>query len=134
MKTCRSLKIAFLIVCSSLPYNLRAEEYRLGEIFAGYSLLPGDLQQTASGWEISAGKNFNQWLSLHADFDAHHQSSPSSVRRQHDFLSGPQFSHRTNNFTLFAHALAGGCHTSGSFGGETGFASVIGGGIDWDHD
>jgi hypothetical protein len=132
MKIRRSIKIALLLLCFSISIPLSAEEYQLGEIFAGYSLLHGDLQKSASGWEISVGKNFNQWLSLHADFDAHHQSSSASVRHQHDFLLGPQFSHRTNNFTLFAHALAGGCRTSGNLGSGTGFASVAGGGIDLD--
>lgn len=126
--------IAALLFCFSISIHLRAEEYRLGEIFAGYSLLHGDLQHKASGWEISGGPYFNRWFSLHADFDAHHQSSSSSVRHQHDFLFGPQFSHRASSFTLFAHALAGGSHTTGSLGTVTGFASAFGGGIDWDPD
>ncbi|MGZ7094197.1 MAG: hypothetical protein ACXVJ2_14335, partial [Candidatus Angelobacter sp.] len=126
--------VVALLISFSISIHLHAEEYRLGEFFAGYSFLHGDLQQRASGWEISAGKNFNQWLSLHADFDAHHQSAAGNQRHQHDFLVGPQFSHGTSHFTLFVHALAGGCHTTGSLGDETGFASLIGGGIDWDHD
>jgi hypothetical protein len=126
--------IAVLLICFSISSHLHGEEYRLGEIFAGYSLLHGDLQQTASGWEISGGAYFNRWFSLHADFDAHHQSSSSTVRHQHDFLFGPQFSHRASSFTLFAHALAGGIHTTGSIGAETGYASAFGGGIDWDPD
>lgn len=132
-KTCRRT-IAALLIYFSISVHLRAEEYRLADFFAGYSFLHGDLQQRASGWEISGGAYFNRWFSLHADFDAHHQSSSSRVRHQHDFLFGPQFSHRTNRFTLFAHALAGGSHTTGSLGAATGFASVLGGGIDWDRD
>jgi hypothetical protein len=126
-------KISFLVICISISSHLGAEEYRIGEVFAGYSLLHGDLQKRAGGWEISAGKTFNKWLSLHADFDAHHQSSSGSQRHQHDFLFGTQFSHHTNRFTLFAHTLAGGCRTAGSLGTEAGFASVVGGGIDLDH-
>jgi hypothetical protein len=135
MKIRRSIAIVFFLICSCFSMlNLApAEEYRLGEFFAGYSLLHGDLQQRASGWEVSGGKNFNQRFSIHADFDAHHQSSAAGQRHQHDFLFGPQFSHRTHHFTLFAHALAGGCRTSGSLGTETGFASVAGGGMDWDN-
>jgi hypothetical protein len=129
---CRT--IIALLICFSISSHLRAEEYRRGEIFAGYSLLHGDLQAKASGWEVSGGKNLNQWLSLHADFDAHHQSAAGNQRHQHDFLFGPEFSHRASNFTLFAHALAGGSHTTGSLGAGTGFASAFGGGIDWDPD
>lgn len=131
IKTSRPTVVA-LLICFSISSHLRAEEYRVGEIFAGYSLLHGDLQQRASGWEISGGAYFNRWFSLHADFDAHHQSSASIVRHQHDLLLGLQFSHRTTHFTLFAHALAGGCRIGGNPGSETGFASVSGGGIDWD--
>jgi hypothetical protein len=104
IKTSRPTVVALLIFFS-ISIHLHAEEYRLGEIFAGYSLLHGDLQKRASGWEISGGAYFNRWFSLHADFDAHHQSAAGSLRHQHDFLFGPQFSHRTGNFTLFAHAL-----------------------------
>ena len=134
MKQRHRTRLGVAIACLALSTCASAEEYRLGEIFAGYSLLHGDLQKRASGWELSAGKNLNQWLSLHADFDAHHQSSAGSQRHQHDFLFGPQFSHRTSHFTLFAHALAGGCRTTGSRGTETGFASAFGGGVDLDHD
>lgn len=133
IKTSRPTVVA-LLISFSISIHLHAEEYRLGEIFAGYSLLHGDLQKRASGWEISGGAYFNRWFSLHADFDAHHQSTAGSLRHQHDFLFGPQFSHRTSNFTLFAHGLAGGSHTTGSVRPETGFASAFGGGIDWDPD
>jgi hypothetical protein len=94
IKTSRRTIVALLIYFS-ISIHLRAEEYRLAEVFAGYSLLHGDLQPSASGWELSAGKNFNQWLGLYADFDAHHQSSSSTVRHQHNFVFGPQFAHRT---------------------------------------
>jgi hypothetical protein len=125
--------VILFICCLLVSIRLSAEEHRLGEIFAGYSMLHGDLQKNASGWELSAGKNFNNWLSLHADFDAHHQSSAASQRHQHDFLFGPQFSRRTNHFTLFAHTLAGVSHATGIPGTQTGFGSVAGGGVDWDY-
>jgi hypothetical protein len=116
-----------------MPLALHADDFRIADLFVGYSLLHGDLQKHASGWEISGGGYFKQWLSLHADFDAHHQSAAGSQRHQHDFLSGPQFSHRTSHFTLFAHTLAGVSHITGSSGTRTGFGSVAGGGMDWDY-
>lgn len=106
--------LILLFVCLIPMGRVRADEIRLGEVFVGYSLLHGDLQKKAGGWELSAGKNFTQWLSLHADFDAHHQSAAGSLRHQHDILFGPQFSHRTNHFTLFAHSLAGICRATGA--------------------
>lgn len=109
-----------------------ADDFRVADVFLGYSLLHGDLQKHASGWEVSGGGYFKQWLSICADFDAHHQSSVGSQRHQHDFLFGPQFSHRTDHFTLFAHSLSGFAHVSGSLGKETGFGTVAGGGIDYD--
>ncbi|HLK52889.1 MAG TPA: hypothetical protein VKU42_05500 [Candidatus Angelobacter sp.] len=135
MKNNRAAKFAVLSIVFSLfiPLRLHADEFRVAEVFAGYSLLHGNLQKSASGWEFSGGKNLNQWLSLHADFDGHYQSSAGSRRHTQDFLLGPQFSYRTNHFTLFAHALGGACHAGGSLGSETGFASVAGGGFDWDY-
>jgi hypothetical protein len=131
MKTRRSATLAFALLLV-MPVALHADDFRVAEVFAGYSLFQGDLQNHASGWEVSGGGYLKQWLSLHADFDAHHQSSAGNQRHQHDFLFGPQFSHRTDRFTLFAHTLAGGCHTSGTLSDQTGFAAVTGGGIDWD--
>ena len=122
--------VFFLLVL--MPLSLHADDFRVADVFVGYSLLHGDLQKRASGWEISGGGYFKQWLSLHADFDAHHQSSPGSQRHQHDFLFGPQFSHRADHFTLFAHSLFGVTHVSGSLGKETGFGATAGGGMDYD--
>jgi hypothetical protein len=123
-----------LFVLLLISTGSHAKDFRVADVFAGYSLLHGDLQKHSSGWEVSGGYYFQQWLSLHADFDAHYQSSAGSQRHQHNFLFGPEFSHRTSQFTLFAHVLAGGSHTDGSLGTATGFASALGGGIDWDHD
>lgn len=109
-----------------------AQDFRVGDVFVGYSLLHGDLQGHASGWEVSGGYYLQQWFSFHADFDAHHQSSAGSQRHQHDFLFGPQFSYRTDHFTLFAHSLSGVTHVSGNLGKETGFGTLVGGGVDYD--
>lgn len=121
----------FVLSSFALSIHASAEDVRIEEAFVGYSLLHGDLQNRASGWEFSAGKNFTQWFSLHADFDAHHQSAFGSVRHEHDILFGPQFSHRTNQFTLFAHSLAGMSHVPG-IRSDTGFSYVAGGGLDLD--
>lgn len=76
----------FVLSSFVLSIHASAEDVRIEEAFVGYSLLHGDLQNKASGWEFSAGKNFTQWFSLHADFDAHHQSAFGSVRHEHDIL------------------------------------------------
>ena len=135
MRIRRLSKLIALFVSLAISTTAHARDIRVGDIFAGYSLLHGDTQTHGNGWEISVGGhffNFNQWLSLHADFDAHHQSSASSGQNQHDFLLGPQFSHRINHFTLFAHTFAGAAHVSGNLGKETGFSMVNGGGVDYD--
>jgi hypothetical protein len=124
-------KYILFLVCSVLSIGAGAEEYRFGEVFVGYSLLHGDLQKRAGGWELSGGPYLNRWLSLHADFAAHHQSAPGSLRHEHDLLFGPQVSHRVESFTLFAHSLAGISHVTG-FASDTGFAYAAGGGVDWD--
>jgi len=132
VSTQRFVKITLVILCAAASTHACAEEYRLGHIFAGYSLNQGDLQKKASGWELSVGKTFNRWFSLNADFDAHHQSAAGSQRHQHNLLFGPEFFHRTGRFTLFAHVFPGACRTNGTLGQQTGFAFVTGGGVDWD--
>jgi hypothetical protein len=117
--------IALLAVLLGLGTCARADEYRVAEIFAGYSLLNGDLQKRASGWEFGGGMYLSQWLSVHADFAAHHQSAFGSARHEHDLLFGPQFSHRTGRFTPFAHSFFGISHAAG-ISKDTGFAFVAG--------
>ena len=124
--------VLFMLSTLVLSIPISAKEIRIEEVFAGYSFLHGDIQKKASGWEFSAGKNVTQWFGLHADFDAHHQSALGSVRHEHDILFGPQFSHRTDQFTLFAHSLGGMSHVSGTRS-DTGFSYIAGGGLDWDH-
>lgn len=133
MTSHRASGVVVFFLLLLMPTGLHADDFRVADVFLGYSLLHGDLQKHASGWEISGGGYFKQWLSLHANFDAHHQSSARSQRHQHDFLFGPQFSHRTSQFTFFAHTLAGLSHISGSNGTQTVFGCVAGGGIDWDY-
>lgn len=131
MLTAARLIIILVIVVACVECRSRADEVRIAELYGGYSLLHGDLQKSAGGWELSAGVNVKQWVSFHASFDAHHQSDAHSLRHEHDLLFGPQFSHRSNNFTVFAHSLAGICRATG-IKSDSGFAYVAGGGLDVD--
>src|SRR5215472_3113327 len=100
-----TITLILLLNCAGFIKRATADDFRVADVFAGYSLLHGDLQKKASGWELSAGGYLKQWLSLNLDLDAHHQSAAGSLRHTHNVLFGPQFSHRTNRFTLFAHTL-----------------------------
>ncbi len=119
------------------------------EIFVGCSYLNfgtnglTNSRQSAKGWEASVSGNFNQWFALELDISGYYKNYtyytgnavglPNiitiSYYRDYSYLAGPRF----NYGPVFAHALFGGDHLSGTALGtsvpQTGFAGALGGGI-----
>jgi hypothetical protein len=119
------------------------------EIFVGYSYLNFNAngltnsRHSAYGWDASVSGNFNQWFALELDISGYYKNFsyytgnasglPNiitiSYYRDYSYLAGP----RLNYGPVFAHALFGGDHLSGSALGtsapQTGFAGALGGGI-----
>lgn len=54
----------FVLSSFVLSIHASAEDVRIEEAFVGYSLLHGDLQNKASGWEFSAGKTSRNGLAF----------------------------------------------------------------------
>jgi len=124
------------------------------EVFGGYSYANagnpsfGSQRVNLNGWNSSLAVNFNRTFGIVGDFSGHYGSSGSSIAitcviggncsnafnlttKTHTFLFGPQISFRADRATPFVHALLGGAHTDLSSNSSTGFATALGGGLDY---
>jgi hypothetical protein len=102
------------------------------DLFGGYSYLrsnPGGGSEGAnsSGWEASAGWNWNRWLAIKADFDGHYCCDGQT---EHNFLFGPQITFRKSRADFFAHGLIGVSHGTATGFSDTPLAWALGGGVD----
>jgi len=150
--------MTLLVVSIALALPLAAQDTPKVEVFGGYQYLhagsfdgEGDSANT-NGWDTSATFNFAKYLGVVADFSGNYKketvvsgsnSYPATVRI-YTYTFGPQASAKMNeNFRIFAHALFGAAHVrptgcvifSGSpdecgSGSASGFAMMIGGGVD----
>lgn len=117
-----------------------AQENPAVEVFGGYSYLYVTVSGTnytasANGGSASVSFNPNSWLGLVGDFGGYTGGTSSINGSLYTYLFGPKIAYRTHKFTPFVQALFGGAHvTAGSkfnAGSENGFATALGGGVDW---
>jgi hypothetical protein len=122
------------------------------EVFGGYSLVRSG-GANLHGWNASVAGNVNDWFGVVGDFSGNYNSqslsllglSTSASTSIYAYTFGPQVSYRRNEtFVPFARALFGGARMSVDSTttlpglpavtvsqSANGFASNIGGGLDW---
>jgi len=105
------------------------------EFFGGYQYTRFDGGLNANGWNMGLTGNLNRWFGVASDFSGAYKSQNGVSFNNYTYTFGPVVSLRHNEtFTPFAHFLAGGFHSSASFGGASGsgsgFAMMFGGGVD----
>jgi len=120
-----------------------AQDHPWGEVFGGYSYVrvnpgngfPGESFNGGSG---SFSFNPTPWLGIVSDFGGYHWSGEGSDFTVFSYLFGPKIAFRQAPFTPFVQALFGGVRLSGTecdsgcgSGSNTGFATALGGGVDW---
>jgi hypothetical protein len=99
------------------------------EVFGGYQFTHLQPAFNASGWNFALTGNFEHLLGITGDFSGAYRGD----RRAHTYAIGPVLAARLPVFQPFVHALFGGMTLSdfGSDGGSnTGFAMLLGGGLD----
>jgi opacity protein-like surface antigen len=105
------------------------------EVFGGYQYTRFDGGLNANGWNMALTGNLNHWFGVAADFSGAYKSQSGVSFNNYTYTFGPVVSLRRNeNFTPFAHFLAGGFRSSAASGGlsasDGGFAMMLGGGVD----
>lgn len=126
--------MTLLLGLFSLP--VLAADNPKAEVFGGYQYTRFDGGGNANGWNIALTGNVNSWFGVTADFSGAYTSESGISIKNYTYTFGPVVSMRQNRaFTPFAHALFGGDHASASFGGisggDSGFAALVGGGVDF---
>ncbi|MBZ5653358.1 MAG: porin family protein [Acidobacteriia bacterium] len=114
---------------------LAQESAPKAEFFGGYQYTRFDGGLNANGWDTTLTGNLNHWFGVAADFSGAYKSQNGVSFNNYTYTFGPVVSLRRNeNFTPFAHFLAGGFHSSAAMSGLSvgggGFAMMLGGGVD----
>jgi hypothetical protein len=105
------------------------------EIFGGPSILRNGATAPSyslyGGWQTQASFNFNSYLGLTADFGGRYRSVLGVRAQQYEYLFGPRIMIRRRRATLFAHGLVGGNTFHAAGASLHGFATGVGGGLDY---
>lgn len=96
------------------------------ELFGGYQFTHLQPAYNASGWNASLTGNFKHVLGITADFSGAYKERVDF----HTFTVGPVLTARLPVVQPFVHALFGGATLSGFGESNTGFAMLLGGGLD----
>ena len=122
------LALAVALCGVSLAWSQEHEVPKV-ELLGGYSYLRSS-DTNFNGWKASLVGNVNSWLGIAADFDGHYTGEES----EHSITFGPEFSVRkSKRWTPVGCALFGVAFEK-SASGETehGFATELGGGLDYE--
>src|ERR1700757_1754283 len=118
-----AVKFIFLSVVASL-LSFPAAAQRV-EIFGGYQFTHLQPSFNANGWNASLTGNFKHVLGITGDFSGAYKQN----LHVHTYTVGPVLTARLPVVQPFVHALFGGI-TASDGGSSTGFAMLVGGGID----
>lgn len=98
------------------------------EVFGGYSYLrvnPSGVN--TNGWEGALTGNFNRYLGITADFSGNYGAG-SHV---YTYAFGPQIGIHVGKFRPYGHFLFGGNTIGDDRAGDTSYAVLLGGGLDY---
>lgn len=96
------------------------------EIFGGYQFTHLRSAFNASGWNASLTGNFKHFLGITGDFSGAYKENI----HVHTYTVGPVLTARLPVVQPFVHALFGGITTTSGGSSASGFAMLVGGGID----
>jgi hypothetical protein len=128
--------IVLIFVLGLCSWSAMAADNPKAEIFGGYQYSHLEGGTSANGWNFALNGNFNDWFGITGDFSGVYASVNGVSVRNYTYTFGPTLSLRADKgYTPFVHALFGGDHATASFAGISGsgngFATLIGGGVDW---
>jgi hypothetical protein len=120
----RSLGMLILLTIILGLFSMTAAAQRV-EIFGGYQFTHLQPAFNANGWNASLTGNFKHVLGITGDFSGAYKQG----LHVHTYTVGPVLTARLPVVQPFVHALFGGI-TASDGGSSTGFAMLVGGGID----
>jgi|ERR1700741_4408786 hypothetical protein len=120
----KSLRTLILLPVVLGFFSMTAAAQRV-EIFGGYQFTHLQPAFNANGWNASLTGNFKHVLGITGDFSGAYKQN----LHVHTYTVGPVLTARLPVVQPFVHALFGGI-TASDGGSSTGFAMLVGGGID----
>ena len=138
----KSFVLIFLVSLLSLASTAQDKL----EVFGGYQYLhtgnitvdgasdPGS-SQGFNGWDAAATGYFNRFLGVTGDFGGAYATVDGVSGHIYTYSGGPVVAFRVGKINPFVHALFGGVRLTGSESGvsvsRNGFATMVGGGVDY---
>lgn len=124
-----------LILCLAASAAAQSNDTPSVEVFGGPSIMRNGFTaphySLYGGWQAQANFNFNSYVGVTADFGGQYRSVLGVRAQQYEYMFGPRFTLRAQRATVFAHGLVGGntFHAAGT--SLHGFATGVGGGLDY---
>ena len=122
----RKLISVAVLVCVTSMLGMAAETPK-PEVYGGYQFTSLDGGWHASGWNGAANMYVTRYFGVTGDFSGVYKTGQS----MHTYTFGPVVSTHKGEFSPFAHALFGGAHLASGGIGDSGFAMLFGGGVDF---
>ena len=119
---------SMLLLVLSCLFSLTSLAQKV-EVFGGYQFTHLQPAFNASGWNVAVTGNFKHILGITGDFSGAYKDRVNA----YTYTVGPVLTARLPVVQPFVHALFGGLTLSGNgsnVGSDTGFAMLLGGGLD----
>lgn len=131
----RLILLVGLVLCLTTSAFAQSENNPAVEVFGGASILRNGATAPSyslyGGWQAQASFNFNRNFGLTTDFGGQYRSVLGVRAQQYEYLFGPRVMIRGRRATFFAHGLVGGNTFHATGGSLHGFATGVGGGLDY---
>jgi hypothetical protein len=123
-------RFVLVVAVGVLLFVAAAPAQSKAELFGGYQFTRLDGGPNLNGWNGAITGSFNKTFGITGDFSGVYGSGGSF----YTFAVGPKLTAHLPVVKPFVHALVGGARVSGGGGGgTTGFATMLGGGLDVGH-
>jgi hypothetical protein len=99
------------------------------EVFGGFQYFRPDGGPNMNGWNGAVTGNINKYFGITGDFSGTYGSGLSF----YTYTFGPKLTANLGAAKPFVHVLVGGARISGGGGSDTGFDTMVGGGLDVGH-
>jgi hypothetical protein len=115
--------LAILLVAAAAPAQDRAE------VFGGFQYFRPDGGPNMNGWNGAVTGNITKNFGITGDFSGTYGSGLNF----YTYTFGPKLTANLGAAKPFVHVLVGGARISGGGGSDTGFDTMVGGGLDVGH-
>ncbi len=126
MRSSKTILLRIWLACAVVGVFCCSAAAQRVEIFGGYQFTHLQPSYNANGWNASLTGNFKHILGITGDFSGAYHNGVNA----YTYAGGPVFQARLPVVQPYVHALFGGTTLSAAGISTSGFAMLLGGGID----